>query len=144
MRNASLPLVVMSSVLVIFSLFGCKKNEYTQTAVETETTTTVAEVSESQKSYLTIEQELVALRRVLDEHVTNAEATTNTADPLNASEAVTAHREILEAADALEEHAQAALNADQIVAEVAGARKTFQEYVDHARAMRERYAASPQ
>jgi hypothetical protein len=143
MRNGSRPLVVMLSVIVTFSLFGCKKKEYVEIPVP-ETTTTVADASESRKSYVTIEQDLVALRRVLDEHVANAEATTSTVDPLNASEAVTTHREILDAADALESRAQAALNADQIVAEVAGARETFQDYIDHARAMRERYAASPQ
>lgn len=143
MRNGSRPLVVMLSVVVTLSLFGCKKREYEETRVA-DTTTTVADVSESRKSYVTIEQDLVALRRVLDEHVANAEATTSTVDPLNASEAVTTHREILEAADALEARAQAAMNADQIVAEVVGARQTFQDYIDHARAIRERYAASPQ
>jgi len=91
-----------------------------------------------------LQGDLEALKAALDEHVADYERSRGTSDPLNSDESKTASAEILKASDALEERAQAALATDAIVAEVDGARGTFQQYLDHARAIRQKYASPAQ
>lgn len=141
MRSAPRLLLVILSAATLTAVIGCRQDStYTLTPVPR----TIDNAGAQRAQFVTLQGDLTALQTALDEHAADYERSRSAGDPLNPDEARTASAEILKAADALEERAQAALATEKIVAEVEGARETFQQYLDHARETRQKYAPPAQ